>query len=61
MNKNKTQDNKQNDLDKPDPGTLHTTDPQQHMEGPVSSLVQEVREISEKNNKDNKKDKYEKS
>ena len=61
MNKNKTQDNKQYDLDKPDPGTLHTTDPQEHMEGPVSSMVQEVREISEKNKKEYKKEKYKKS
>lgn len=24
---------------KPDPETLHTTDPQKHMEGPISSLM----------------------
>ena len=24
---------------KPDPGTTHTTDPQENMEGPVSSLM----------------------
>ena len=28
---------------KPDPATLHTTDPQKKMEGPVSSLVQDVK------------------
>jgi hypothetical protein len=28
----------------PDPETLHTTDPQEHMEGPISSLVQGVKE-----------------
>jgi hypothetical protein len=28
---------------KPDPETLHTTDPQRKMEGPVSSLVQGVK------------------
>ena len=33
---------------KPDPETLHTTDPQEHMEGPVSSLVQEVKKEAEK-------------
>jgi hypothetical protein len=33
---------------KPDPETLHTTDPQEHMEGPVSSLVQEVKKEVEK-------------
>ena len=42
--KNNTEDNKQNDLDKPDPETLHTTDPQEHMEGPISSIVQSVKE-----------------
>lgn len=26
----------------PDPGTLHTTDPQKNMEGPVSSSLQEA-------------------
>jgi len=25
--------------DKPEPETLHTTDPQEHMEGPISSLM----------------------
>ena len=28
---------------KPEPETLHTTDPQRKMEGPVSSLVQGVK------------------
>ena len=28
---------------KPEPETLHTTDPQKKMEGPVSSLVQGVK------------------
>lgn len=28
----------------PDPETLHTTDPQEHMEGPISSLVQKTKE-----------------
>ncbi len=27
---------------KPDPGTTNTTDPQEHMEGPISSLVKGV-------------------
>lgn len=31
--------NDQNVSPKPDPETLHTTDPQEHMEGPVSSLM----------------------
>ena len=29
---------------KPEPSTLHTTDPQDKMEGPISSLMQGVKE-----------------
>jgi hypothetical protein len=36
---------------KPDPETLHTTDPQEHMKGPVSSTVQNIKEEGEKNDK----------
>jgi len=36
------------ELIKPDPETLHTTDPQEHMKGPLSSVVQEVKEEAEK-------------
>lgn len=32
---------------KPEPETLHTTDPQEKMEGPVSSLVQKAGESLE--------------
>lgn len=32
---------------KPDPETLHTTDPQEKMKGPLSSLANEVREEME--------------
>lgn len=31
----------------PDPETLHTTDPQEKMKGPLSSLANEVREEME--------------
>lgn len=34
----------------PDPETLGTTDPQEHMKGPVSSVVQKVKEKVEENN-----------
>jgi len=27
---------------KPEPETLHTTDPQEHMEGPISSLMKKT-------------------
>jgi hypothetical protein len=33
----------------PDPETLNTTDPQEHMKGPVSSLAHKVSEEVEKN------------
>lgn len=36
----------------PDPETLHTTDPQEHMKGPVSSSVQKVKETVEEVGKD---------
>lgn len=40
-----TNDKKEHKIDpttpanKPEPETLHTTDPQEHMEGPISSLM----------------------
>ncbi|MEO8417007.1 MAG: hypothetical protein ABI472_25310 [Ginsengibacter sp.] len=41
QNENKDQNKEQNKdaAVKPDPETLHTTDPQEHMEGPISSLM----------------------
>ena len=33
----------------PDPETLGTTDPEEHMEGPVSSFMQKIKEEAEKN------------
>jgi hypothetical protein len=49
---------KSNSVSKPDPETLHTTDPQEEMEGPISSIVQSVKEKVEENDdeKDKKKD-----
>lgn len=37
---------------KPDPETLHTTDPQEHMKGPVSSMMQGLKEDWEDASKD---------
>ncbi|QES88628.1 hypothetical protein [Rhizosphaericola mali] len=34
-----------NKINQPDEETLHTTDPQEHMKGPVSSIVNKVAEI----------------
>ena len=36
-------------ISKPDPETLHTTDPQEHMKGPLSSSMQGIRETAEEN------------
>ena len=33
----------------PDPETLHTTDPQEHMRGPVSSTMQNIKDEANKN------------
>jgi hypothetical protein len=43
---------------KPEPETLHTTDPQEKMEGPVSSLMQSAKEAFE--NKETKEEADEK-
>ncbi len=37
--KNKEKETNKDAAVKPDPETLHTTDPQEHMEGPISSLM----------------------
>ena len=42
---------------KPDPETLHTTDPQENMKGPVSSLMQGIKEEFEETDADKEKDK----
>jgi len=41
---------------KPDPETLHTTDPQEHMKGPVSSLMHDIRESFDYKNAGKNKD-----
>lgn len=41
-------ENKTSDaVNKPDPATEHTTDPQEHMEGPISSLVNKAADTME--------------
>ena len=40
----------------PDPETLHTTDPQEHMKGPVSSTVKNIEEKAEENDKESKEE-----
>ena len=34
---------------KPDPETLGTADPEEHMKGPISSFMQKVRKVAENN------------
>ncbi len=41
---------KQEPVLKPDPETLHTTDPQEEMKGPISSLIQNIKEGGNDNN-----------
>ena len=41
---------------KPDPETLHTTDPQETMKGPVSSFMQNIKEEANKNDKVSKEE-----
>jgi len=38
----------------PDPETLGTTDPQEHMEGPISSLMQKIADGAVDNDKEDK-------
>lgn len=45
---------KDKDFIKPDPETLHKTDPQEEMKGPISSLVQGVKEEVEKGDEESK-------
>jgi hypothetical protein len=47
---------KKQPLGQPDPETLHTTDPQEHMKGPVSSVVQKVKEEVEENDAEDRKE-----
>ena len=43
--KQRSQDpNSENTTSKPDAGTLHSTDPQENMEGPVSSTMRQTGE-----------------
>ena len=47
---------KEKDPLKPDPETLHTTDPQEEMEGPVSSIMQNMKKSAEENDEESKRE-----
>lgn len=40
----------------PDPKTLHKTDPQDNMKGPISSIMQNIKEGGEDNNQESKEE-----
>jgi hypothetical protein len=50
------QTEKETGIRQPDPETLHTTDPQEHMKGPISSFMQGVKNKAEKNNEQDRND-----
>ena len=55
--KNKKEEkDKSQPVSKPDPETLNTTDPQEHMKGPVSSVMQNIKEEANKNDKVSKEE-----
>lgn len=56
MNKNADKKDKNKQALKPDPETLHKTDPQENMEGPISSFMQNIKEETEENNDESKKE-----
>ena len=49
-------DNNQDAPVKPEPETLHTTDPQEHMEGPVSSLMKNIAESGDSDDAETKEE-----
>jgi len=54
--KNKPEKDKKQPLGQPDPETLHTTDPEEHMEGPISSVMQKIKEEVEDNDAGDRKE-----
>lgn len=44
IKKKENQEEEEESSIKSDPGTTHTTDPQEHMKGPVSTLMQKIGE-----------------
>jgi hypothetical protein len=55
--KNKKEEkDKTQTVSKPDPETLNTSDPQEHMKGPVSSVMQNIKEEANKNDKVSKEE-----
>ncbi len=55
-NNKKTEAEKKNNSLEPNPETLHKTDPQENMKGPISSIVQNIKEAGEENDKETKEE-----
>ncbi len=53
---NKNEDSSKKAVLPPDPETLDTTDPQEKMKGPISSLVQGVKKNVEVNDEESKEE-----
>jgi hypothetical protein len=54
--KKKEEEKHDNPVSQPDPETLHKTDPQENMEGPVSSLLNNAKDKLEENEEKDKID-----
>jgi hypothetical protein len=50
------EEEKDNPVSQPDPETLHKTDPQENMKGPVSSLVNKVKDGVEENDAEDREE-----
>ena len=56
LEKERKEKEKETGIRQPDPETLHTTDPQEHMKGPFSSLMQKVKDKVQHNDDQDKED-----
>ena len=54
--KNKKEKDKKDSALEPDPETLHKTDPQEHMKGPVSSFMKKIEKKAEEDNKETREE-----
>jgi hypothetical protein len=52
----KSKKDKKQPLGQPDPETLHTTDPEEHMKGPISSVMQKIKDGAEENDEQDRKE-----
>jgi hypothetical protein len=59
INKKKEEVKHDNPVSQPDPETLHKTDPQENMKGPISSLVNKTADKMEENAQKDKQDEKE--